>query len=303
MSNKDRKAIDARIKALLQSRKNLPNYGNINPLSKVSNANNKKIIKTQPRMVVKHVAHVKENVLIPRRVSKFAGSMGTYKHSGDIGDLIYSLPIIKYLGKGDLFLSIQGLQSKKPDGSHSGFTENLLRLLIPLLESQSYINSVEVWNRQPVMVDLDYFRTGSCSILNLCEKMLYSYGVPKTEIQVPWIICQPKKIAKHVFARSFRYRNDLINYEPLLSKCGSDCIFLGLPEEHEDFEKRFGKIKFYKVRDFLEMAEIINGSECFYGNQSSPMALAIAMNKSFVQECFAPHADCVFNRNNARYYR
>lgn len=303
MAERDRKAIDAKIKAILHSRKNLPNYGNVNPVSNSGFSGNKKIIKPQPRMVLKCGTPVKENTLIPRRISKFVGSMGTYKHSGDIGDLIYSLPIIKYLGKGDLFLNIQGLQSKKPDGSYSGFTENLLRLLMPLLESQNYINRVEAWKKQPVAVDLDYFRTGSCNILNLCEKMLHSYSVPKTEIQSPWITCQPKKVAKHVFARSFRYRNDLIDYSKLLSEFDGDCVFIGLQEEHDDFEAKFGKINFYKVRDFLEMAEIINGSECFYGNQSSPMALAIAMNKSFVQECFAPHADCVFNRNNARYYR
>ena len=75
----------------------------------------------------------------------------TYKHSGDLGDIIYSLPVLKTYGKGILVIDdIKNLKSwiepkgiqinlKKPDGTSSGICENKFNFIKPLLEKQKYV--------------------------------------------------------------------------------------------------------------------------------------------------------------------
>lgn len=242
-------------------------------------------------------------------IRKFANTNPNFKQSGDIGDLIYSLPIIRNINGGNLLLNTKGLTSKKPDGSNSGFDKQLYNLLKPLLEAQHYIRNVkELANNDKIDINLDFFRVNS-NFLNpsenkktLCENILSSFEVPFAATNIPWINCNQKKIAKYVISRSTRYRNE--NEEKLkilISQLKDEKIFIGLPHEHADFQEKFGTISYYKVRDFLEMAEIINGSEMFIGNQSSPMALAIALHKPFIQESYTKHPDCVFRRENAKY--
>lgn len=236
------------------------------------------------------------------KFEKFESLTGTYKHSGDLGDLWYSLPVIRHLGGGTLYLNPNGLKGFKPDGTPSGLNHSSIAMAIPLLEAQPYVSSVKFWTDETyAAVDIDYFRQVNFRSDNLCNKILSAFGVPFTETNKPWIQCDPKPIAKTVFCRSFRYRNPTTKYKDLLRKYGRSAVFMGLPEEHKDFEHQFGKIDFYPVKDFLEMAQVINGAELFIGNQSSPMALAIAMHKPFIQEAFSKGSDCRFPLKTARY--
>lgn len=243
----------------------------------------------------------KNQVFIPEKLEHGLNKY-TYKHSGDIGDMIYSLPIIRFYGGGELHLNPWGLPSKKPDGSASGFNKATIKLVKPLLEAQEYITKVKSWNRDRVNVDLDYFRTNPVGLENLCENILTRFEVPFLEADKPWLTCNKKKIAPIVISRSFRYRNDNLNYKSIFENF-KDCVFIGLEVEHSDFQERFGKIDFFPVRDFLEMAEVINGADLFIGNQSSPMAVAIGLGQSFWQEYYIHHADCIFNRKNGKYIR
>ena len=240
------------------------------------------------------------NFYMPLKFSTQDKNSVTIKHSGDIGDLIYSLPVLRYYGGGSLYLNPLGLPSKKCDGTSSGFNPDIIKFIMPLLESQNYVTSCNFYQEQKTLIDGDYFRKISVNILNLCEKILYSYSVPFSETEKPWIYCEPKKISPFVFARSFRYRNDDVDYS-IFVKNPEDCVFVGLPDEHQDFCEKFGKIPYYKVKSLLELAQVICGSEIFYGNQSSPMALAVAMHKPFVQENYKNHSDCMFKQPTAKY--
>ena len=231
---------------------------------------------------------------------KFDSLSAKYKHSGDIGDLLYSLPVIKETGGGALYINCSYMGNKM-DGSKSGFNINILNFLKPLLESQKYIKKVEAWNNNPIDVDLDYFRSLNLNCATLCQSILNSFSVSMDVTNAPWIECNKKKITSAVFARSFRYRNENVDYKQYLEKYKDDCIFVGLIEEHSDFVKMFGHIRYYQVANMLEMAEIINGADIFIGNQSSPMSLAIALHKPFVQEVFSKVPDCKFDRPNCTY--
>jgi len=244
--------------------------------------------------------------IVPDRIETkhFGDLQGRFKHSGDLGDLWYSLPVIKYLGGGEIYLNIDGLKARKIDGSKSGFNHEMIYMAKPLLESQSYISECKIYDETfKINLNLDLFRTMRRQEISLCHKILASFSVPLDESEKPWITCSPKKIAKVVFSRSFRYRNSESNYLELVKKYNKDAVFLGIKEEYDDFISHYGKISYYPIKDFLEMAEIINGAELFIGNQSSPMALAIAMHKPFIQEVSSIIPDCKFNRENAKYMK
>lgn len=240
----------------------------------------------------------------PRQLTfrPFSPLTGSFKHSGDLGDLYYSLPVIRYLGGGALHLCHMGLKGKKPDGTPTGFSSELINFCMPLLDAQPYIsNSCFYSPRQRAAVDLDLFRKIGPAGGNLCSRILSTFSVPFEETQTPWIHCEAKRLARTIFCRSFRYRNQETEYKALLQEHRGSALFLGLPDEHRDFEERFGKIDFYRVKDALEMAEIINGAEIFIGNQSSPLALAVGMHKPFIQEAWHRGADCKFDIPHSRY--
>lgn len=241
----------------------------------------------------------------PMSIQPFEPMTGTFKHSGDLGDLWYSLPVIKYLGGGGIYLNHRGLSTKKIDGTDSGFTKTLINLCIPLLEAQPYINSVKFWDKESVKVDIDEFRRFiHIKDGNLCKSILYSFSVPMSELNEAWITCGKRTLAPTVFARSGRFQNPaIVEKLKTLLKQNRDSVFVGLPDEHRKFQREIGRIHYQPIRDFLELAEIINGSELFIGNQSSPMALAIGLNKPFVQEVCSYCSDCKFHdhRSNGQY--
>lgn len=300
-SGKTNRQPQAPLKGLEAARRKI--YGNINEINRNINLFDRS---ARPRVIT----NTKPNILKaagsafnPKRIQRFANLSGTFKHSGDLGDLWYSLPVIRFLGGGRVYLNPKGLPTKKSDGTASGFNEDLIKLCVPLLEAQPYITKSGVWRTESIAVDLDYFRHRLNTTFNLCQKILAAFSVPAKEMNTKWIECDEKKIAKYIFARSFRYRNEKMDYTELVKLYKKDAVFVGLPYEHQDFSERFGDIPYYPVKDFLEMAEVINGSEKFIGNQSSPMALAVGLFKPFLQESFPSHPDCVFDRSNAQYFK
>jgi len=228
----------------------------------------------------------------------------TFKHSGDMGDLIYSLPVIKYLkGASCLYLNPDGLPLPKYDGSRSGLDKHMIAFLKPLLEAQDYIDEVRTWSGEKVDIDLDQFRKKGIQYhrVNLCQAILGVFKVPFKITYEPWIEVKPKKrVASTVFSRTKRYRNTKIDLRPYLVKYPNSA-FIGLFDEWYMFCKQVGHIKYHQVSNALEMGEVINQADLFIGNQSFPMSLAIAMHKPFIQEVYPICQNCIFQRPEATY--
>ena len=220
-----------------------------------------------------------------------------------MGDLIYGgLPTLRYMGGGVLYLSDRGL-GHKYDGSRSGLTAKSIELLTPLLLAQEYVHEVRRWDGEKVDLDLDAFRDMAIPfhLMNLAEATLAAFGVPLTEINKPWIKVEPKRVAATVLARSPRYHNKRADWLGVLMEFGPDAVFVGLPAEHRQFQEDVGQVPFHPVKDFLEMAAVIKGSDRLIGNQSAPMALAVAMHHPFIQEVSPSCPNCLFKRPNAGY--
>lgn len=229
----------------------------------------------------------------------------TFYHSGDLGDIIYSLPAVRYLGGGTLLLgpcrSGAQFQTREP------MTPERAAILIPLLKEQPYIIDARFASSPDgVDVDLNEFRRGvwKDNHENLCYIHLKTFAVPFTEADRSWIqVRHPLPFADRpvVIARSGRYHSDF-DWKRMLSMYEGKIVFLGTDTEHSSFCDEFKTdVLFFRTKTLLEVARAIAGAKLFIGNQSSPYAIAEGMKKNTVQETWPGAANCIFERPGASY--
>lgn len=222
--------------------------------------------------------------------------MRWFSHSGDLGDIIYSLPTIRACGGGTLFLFDQ------PGKTSHGMTEAKVQRLRPLLEMQPYIDAV-IWDPNCEDHNLNGFRDhmGPNGHGVNTDAHLSTHGLDWTHRIEPWIIVdRPEHVADVIIHRSFRYRNNTFAWGNAVDKYRGRIAFVGFPEEHADFCNHFGYVPFYCAKDFLELARVIAGSQWFIGNASSPIAVAHAMKHPTVTEVEigGSQNQCWFQRAN-----
>jgi hypothetical protein len=230
----------------------------------------------------------------------------TFKHSGDLGDIIYSMPTIKALGGGIVYLNpgkplkkpIYGIPTKKFTSTKS------IDLIKPLLLSQEYITDVLEWNGQEVTYDLDQFRNRGMKLshTNLAQAHLRTFNLDENLMNKQWLHGIGKKTVMDktvVFHRSPRYHNKEFNWNRYIKDYGKKAVMIGIKDEYDAFVKQYKcpYIPFYQVSDFLESAEIINGAELFVGNQSSPFAIAEGLHAPSVLENSLSDPNCNFERD------
>lgn len=221
--------------------------------------------------------------------------MPTFKHSGSIGDVIYSLPAVKALGGGEIRLDVNG----KAWWKHL-FGDPVAQLA-PLLEAQPYITGVTAWDGKPVDYDLDLFR--ECfwhphlpKILTLADLHTMSVGLPAQLKDEKWLTIEPSDYRPAcVIHRSARYHSPFFNWRMFVEDHPGS-VFTGLAKEHEDFEARFGKIEHVPTANLLELARLIAGADMFAGNQSSPYSIAEGLKKKAVLEASPEVPNCMFYR-------
>lgn len=118
-----------------------------------------------------------------------------------------------------------------------------------------------------------------------------------------WLFVDPSKESngRIVCARSERYRNGSFPWSRIVKHYGERLLFVGLQHEHAEFCSSFGGVQWKPVTNFLEMAQVIAGSELFIGNQSSPMTIAEGLKHPTIQETSTDPADCIYFRDNAQW--
>lgn len=218
-----------------------------------------------------------------------------FLHSGHIGDLIAFLPCMRALGGGDLVIT----DNAGTNLSMEGFKYDSVK---PLLEVQDYVHSVS-YARRPEGIDYDVcgFRRywGQGSIIEMQAKEL---GIPVPYLSA-WINVQPDPttVGRIVCCRTHRYRTDRFPWAQVVDRFRDKIIFIGLYDEYGDFTKHYGHVDQLCVRDLLELAQLIAGSDLFIGNQSSPFWIAAGMNHPLVQETHQHIRDSVVPYDTAFY--
>lgn len=228
----------------------------------------------------------------------------TFLHSGDLGDIIYSLPTLKWF-HGQTGVKCRLLFSQAGEAGRVRVREPInkakLDFIKPLLLAQDYIASVDLWNgTDKADVSFFLFRDNRSLHENLAVAQLKHAHAPKEMADSPWLKVDAGAIksGRVVIARSPRYHNDSFPWRKVIDKYAGRMLFVGLPEEHKAFCRDFGlllqDIPFRAVGTMLEMAEVIASADLFIGNQSCPYAVAIGLGQKCIQETMLADQNCIF---------
>jgi hypothetical protein len=249
--------------------------------------------------------------------------MNAFKHSGNYGDLIYSLPIVRHFGGGDFYLHLNQIDVLSrsyynvpaPQEHQGRLNQRDFEFVRPLLAAQDYIKSVQILDpaRSEITHNLDRFRdlfVDHTRAGNYVDCYATTFGIRDDKLkeclrQIPWLDVPraqaiPGKTV--VVNRTTRWiQPQLPEFYKGWRERGADkeAIFVGLPEEHRLFCDQTGyDIDFLPVRDLLEMASVIKGVGRFMGNQSVALSLAIGLGVEYYCEARRDlpihHNECYF---------
>ena len=206
----------------------------------------------------------------------------TFSHSGHLGDIINSLPVIKELSKThkcSLYIKVNEpipinvKYNQHPSGKFFLNDKNV-DMLLPLLKGQPYIDKVDKYTNQEIDIDFDLFRKIPINFNLDSVRWYFQITGIHADLSSPYLFVEPNKIFENkvVIIRSIRRKNYFINYKFL--KKYENLLFIGLKTEYEDLKKDISNLEFYDCKDFLEMAQIISNSKFFIGNLSLGYTLA-----------------------------
>jgi hypothetical protein len=256
---------------------------------------------------------------------------------GTFGDTIYSLCAVKLLGGGNLYVKLNALDEYcrtiigwPNAGPASGrYTEKDYQMLEPLLNAQDYLDHVAVWNNEEIDCDfIDHWKMhliqgwqgnqtecyGICIGKNIHDpairsKLLFEpWLTPVEPIKIPGRPIVVNRTNRHLFGANGSGWHHYIK-----NRIEDYGVFIGTDSEHDSFENTFKiTIPHCRVNDLLEMAQVIQGSELFIGNQSCALSIAIGLGKSYhceIREDYestkTPHGgygDTWFPRINGFYF-
>lgn len=235
--------------------------------------------------------------------------MNTFKHSGDLGDIVYSLPTVRALGGGVLYLDPTGGLSDPlvvwGRRRNTSLNEGLINNMRPLLEAQDYIHGVELWN-ESVRIDfnLNEFRRNLTNN-NLSDAHLKAFDLPFSHRDHAWLnIVNPLNHSsgrKTLVTRSLRVHSNHTFWERLSDSILADLVFVGNEFEYQVFSKTFSyEVPFWDL-SIPELARAIAGCDLFMSNQTLGAAIAEGLKKDLIQEVYRLFPTAIFQRKGATY--
>lgn len=219
------------------------------------------------------------------------------RFSGDLGDCIFSLGLIRNLGgQHDVIISDNIIVPLV-----SGSFIPKLPLVEGLIKAQPYVKSLRASNTiKPDLCLLD-FRKHHQRWMNLLEVQIHEaeekMGGKMSHDHSPWLSgIEPHSYSygRIIVARSARYHNPYFPWKDLVANLSHRMLFVGSREEHREFEEHYGWVEYFITKDLLEVAQLIKGADAFIGNQSSPHAVAIGLGGTVIQETSLIVPDCIF---------
>lgn len=199
-----------------------------------------------------------------------------FKHSGSLGDTVYSLPTCLAIARGrpiEFYLDIHNQLFPHPLHGTPVY-EKAFRMLKPLFDAQENLTLHE-YTGQEDCIDLDLFRHPSLDVVHSPSPITSWYQLiypVSIHPENAWLSApkDPQYADAIVVARSARYHNPNIDYSALRN--AKRVLFLGLPTEYEAI--KLPNAEHIEVTDFLHAATIINSAKAYVGNQSFMFSLA-----------------------------
>jgi len=228
----------------------------------------------------------------------------SFKHSGALGDIVYSLPAIYSIldlyrgGSAAIYIPEDKATFHGPAVSHPGgkfmMNQGLFDFIKPLLARQPRIDGIYFVPQSEISenaINLDIIRSGLINVAagNIKDYYFKAFGLA-TRDSKPWLQCDPIDEANAVdivIGRSTRYLNQGINYSQL-AELNMSIGFIGSEREFQVFADRFpiDGIKRIPVRDADEACRLIQSCKLYIGNQSLFFAIAEGLQCNRILESF-----------------
>lgn len=220
-----------------------------------------------------------------------------FRHSGDLGDIVYALGVIRRFNDGPHRLCLVDRNKVPPFTSLLTFRSEVIA---PLIRAQPYIESC-VCSEEEVDLDLSHFRPLYVRS-NSLQWMQFEYAkirYPDLKIDrgsEAWLQANPDNALKGrvIVARSPRYNNGMFPWHEVVKKYRDRILFVGLDVEYNNFCAANGNVERMVVENYLKLAEAMKGAEMFIGNQSSPFSVAEGLKVRRILEVCETNPDCVY---------
>lgn len=207
-----------------------------------------------------------------------------FKHSGNAGDIIYSLNAIRSACELNDMDAVLFLKLDEPIVLHPMFKHPLGNVMLnkymfdnlkPLLMELDFIYDVMPYSNQKVDYDLDLFRKTGFNLGAGDIKRWYLYAYPELQKNYSSDYFFEQKVSENyiVVNRSERYNNGYVDYS-ILNKVELPIYFVGTDTEFNLMKAKVWDLQHKKVKDFLELQQFIAASNLFIGNQSMCYAIA-----------------------------
>lgn len=230
-----------------------------------------------------------------------------FHHSGDFGDVIYSLATIKAMGGGVLFLSPEN-RYPFPSSTRMRPSQQWADNIAGLINCQDYIWRCEFNHQMPYSVDVDlnsfrqFYRTKNpdnwSSLFRLHLKAAkVDYPEDKAWLTVDYPITIPDRPI--IVSRTARYQNERFPWQRLVRKYQDKMVFIGAMDEYAYFRQKYKATMPHIITPtLLDAARIVAGAKVVVGNQSCVMAIALGLNKPAITEVWQLNQNCKLNRSN-----
>lgn len=235
----------------------------------------------------------------------------SFLHSGNSGDTISSLPAIRefyrktgnkpilYLRRGVKAFYYEGAVHpvKDQEGNAVMLNESMIKMLIPLLKEQPFLEDVREWMDEEIMCDLDQIRETFVGMPNGSINRWYFYVYPDLacNLSKEWLTVPDaeKDFAKGkiIITRTERYTNPNIDYS-FLKPYEDELVFSGTMREYNVFCMNYDlNIRKLTITNFLELAQAIKQSRFHLTNQTLANQISQGLfHPSILELCsFAPN--------------
>lgn len=236
-----------------------------------------------------------------------------FHHSGDAGDVVYSMAAVKELGGGMMFLSTDNKYPHPMPSrwARTGGDPAWVNNLAPLIEHQPYMFGCRFTHGTPFSTDYDLnrfripWKTRTVrdfdSILKL-HMDAFSLPMPAG----PWLSVEEPIVVEGrsiIVNRTQRYHNYWFPWDKFLQKWHEQILFVGSADEAQLFKGLAPnrKIQHYITNNALELARVIAGGARFVGNQSLALAIAHGLCKPVCVEEWPGNPNCRIKRPGAVY--
>lgn len=233
----------------------------------------------------------------------------TFKHMGKCGDILFSLPAIRELGGGILYIP-----EDTPDectGMYSTMKD--LLLLQPYIhEVREYPSGLAYKQQAPgihIDYDLDLARNQPAKgRIHIVKRYMDAFGVNYPNWKEPWLKVdnEPAKIkgpytlisytGRHI--KNERGEQSKVDWKRVLRSIPGPVCFVGLPDEYYSFRKAYGETMWTPTQSMLEVARLVRDCDALYCNQSSVLAIAQGLSKTYHLDVKPGKTNCLMYTKN-----